>query len=561
VTGESFNSRPKPIIHHGYARPFDSDRGGTGVGGRVDELNLSYSRIDGSVNADEALAYLEWTMEFRNDAFRPHEVRLQIALPTDAVVSRATLWIDGEPREAAFAGRDQVRQAYEGVVRQRRDPLLVTTLGPDRILVQAFPIPSRGGTIKFRLGMTVPLKLPALDQAQFLLPSIVERNFNIHEETSHAVWVEGQYPLVLNIDDADSQQIGPRHFRINQNISDAAFGPARLVIVSARNAGAPSVWSAFRVDQTIVQQVVEKRNVPRDAVLIVIDGSQKSLHYLDQIITALEQIPQGSLVGLAIATEHPIVLTPQAWSEARQELFLQTLRETEFIGGQDNGATLVSAIQSLEGYSNADLLWIHNPQPVSFKNSQALLEQTFDRVSRLPHMTFYALEPGPNKLFDDGKGADRISSLARIHTISEDLEGYFENAFIAKMTVQTERHPALPDNTMVQGSDHVTRLWAREQVFSMLQTMSSSKKSQSMRQSIIELAAHHQLVTPVSGAVVLENSQQYENNKLNPVEKNSVPTIPEPHQWLLAFTLMALMIWYMRRNPRLLATIAQSNSV
>lgn len=101
-----------------------------------------------------------WTLEFRNDGVPDRETRAQILLPPGGVVSRLTLWANGEEREAAFAGRSKVRAAYQEVaVQQRRDPVLVTTAGPDRVLIQCFPVPRNGGTMKVRLGITAPLLL------------------------------------------------------------------------------------------------------------------------------------------------------------------------------------------------------------------------------------------------------------------------------------------------------------------------------------------------------------------------------------------------------------------
>src|SRR5439155_11543254 len=150
----------------------DEDLGGTAVGERQRGLALSLSRLDGSIDADDALAYVEWTLEIRNRATIQIEARLTLALPPGAVVSRATLWIAGEEREAAFASRADARQAYERVVTRRRDPLLVTTLSADRVLVQVFPV-TAGGSVRLRIGMTAPLTLPAGDRAILALPAIV----------------------------------------------------------------------------------------------------------------------------------------------------------------------------------------------------------------------------------------------------------------------------------------------------------------------------------------------------------------------------------------------------
>jgi hypothetical protein len=138
VTGRPFNAVPPPYgPGSGRLREtFDFEQGGASVGAPVHGLSLAGSRLDGSVDADAGLAYLEWTLELSNDSLRVQEARAQITLPPGGVVSRATLWIDGEEREAAFGGRGAVRQAYQNVVQQRRDPLLVTSAGPDRVLVQ-----------------------------------------------------------------------------------------------------------------------------------------------------------------------------------------------------------------------------------------------------------------------------------------------------------------------------------------------------------------------------------------------------------------------------------------
>jgi hypothetical protein len=92
------------------------------------------------VDADGGVGYMEWTLIFRNDSDRQREARAEVQLPPGGVVSRLTLWVNGEEREAAFAGRGQVREAYQKVaIQQRRDPVLVTTAGRDRVLDPMLP--------------------------------------------------------------------------------------------------------------------------------------------------------------------------------------------------------------------------------------------------------------------------------------------------------------------------------------------------------------------------------------------------------------------------------------
>src|SRR5213078_3942345 len=96
--GVPFNARPAPFEKSTRLAEFqfDDDHGGTQVGGRLKGLHMVSSRIDGSISGDDAVAYLEWTVEFRNTDWADREARLQLALPPGSVVSRATLWVNGE---------------------------------------------------------------------------------------------------------------------------------------------------------------------------------------------------------------------------------------------------------------------------------------------------------------------------------------------------------------------------------------------------------------------------------------------------------------------------------
>jgi hypothetical protein len=55
----------------------------------------------------------------------------------------------------------------------------------------------------------------------------------------------------------------------------------------------------------------------------------------------------------------------------------------------------------------------------------------------------------------------------------------------------------------------------------------------------------------VTGAVVLETQQQYEDSKLRPVDPDATPKIPEPGTLaLLLAALPALLWWAWRRRTR-----------
>ena len=78
-----------------------------------------------------------------------------------------------------------------------------------------------------------------------------------------------------------------------------------------------------------------------------------------------------------------------AWSKEQKQAAIRLLRAHDFVGGQDNGPAIADALVALEAESEAALLWVHGPQPVSFQGGAARLEQAGNRLSRLPRVSLY----------------------------------------------------------------------------------------------------------------------------------------------------------------------------
>ena len=158
MTGTTYDSVPPPGdlpsngIRARTPRADDCDyaRGLGEISRRLPGLELAESAFHVTLEPDAAIGYVEWTLEFRNSAVRENEARVLIKLPAGGVVSRVSGWVNGEEREAAFGRREQVLIAYWGVVEKKRDPLLVTTLDRDRVLVQCYPVSPDGGRMKAR---------------------------------------------------------------------------------------------------------------------------------------------------------------------------------------------------------------------------------------------------------------------------------------------------------------------------------------------------------------------------------------------------------------------------
>ena len=97
-------------------------------------------------------------------------------------------------------------------------------------------------------------------------------------------------------------------------------------------------------------------------------------------------------------------------------------------------------------------------------------------------------------------------------------------------------------------SKHLGRLWAAEE------TALLYKPGHPMTlKATQELALPWHIVTPVTGAVVLESRQQYEDNGLEQVNAESVPTVPEPSSVLclaIAFCVLLCVMSLRRRAAR-----------
>jgi hypothetical protein len=147
-------------------------------------LNTSQSEMTGVVDARTLTASYYWTFVVDNTSKSTQQAQLRMRLPEGAVVSRATLWVNGVAQEAAFNENHLVRDAFNRVFAQRRDPLLVTKDGPDHVLLKASPVPANG-QMEFRVGITAPLTMDNNGTVSFKLPSVDDSNFGISQQRLH----------------------------------------------------------------------------------------------------------------------------------------------------------------------------------------------------------------------------------------------------------------------------------------------------------------------------------------------------------------------------------------
>ncbi len=532
VTGRPFDSVPPPRLKSMRGdrldvSDWDFDQAGSSVGGVVRGLALTSSRIDGSIDADAALSYWEWTLELSNHGLLQREARAELDLPTEGVVSRATLWIDGEPREAAFGARSQVRSAYQQVVRQVRDPLLVTTAGPGRVLVQAFPIPV-GGTMKFRIGVSAPISLSDLGRGALRMPHFAARNFAVPASTKHSIWLESKGTLRAEGWRSETTPEGAHGLRAEVSDDD------ETVVTVERDPALTTASAPY--DRGVVRQALRLEPLERSGrIAVVVDGSSGMRSAAQQVIAGLSAAPAAQEIRLFLAGDMLQEAGRDGWDDA--------IAKASFVGGADDVPALVRAWDWVSEMPRGRILWVHGAKPVKLSSLEPLL-QRWERRASGALVEDLQIGRGPNVLLDGLPERFVTRHASGAFSIRDTVDRALGVWRGARSVVRAVRDRATAEEG-VPTSGHLVKLWAHEETARLVASGNDYD-----REAALELAKSQQLVTSLTGAVVLATHQEYEQAHLTPADPKSVPTIPEPETWGLLVVGGAVLLVVMSRFTR-----------
>jgi hypothetical protein len=542
------------------------------------DLSLAVSRIDGSLDPDAALGYLEWTMVFKNTSSIQQEASAQLALPPGGVVSRLTLWVDGEEREAAFAERGKVQAAYDSVVRTRRDPVLVTTNGGDVVNVQCFPV-QPNGEMKIRLGVSAPMQIEMMNatangaarseakseaksgaqsEAWMRLPYFIGRNFRMDDNVTHSVWIESKRPL-----ESSSNNLKPEHpsanlFAVRGALARAEVAKAFPAVRAVRSALVNEAWTRDpfgKTGEVITQRIEPKPSITPMRAVFVIDGSAPMRDQAASIADAMAKMPERGEFSLLVASDEVVELAlTRPATQANAAEAAGALKQFDFRGGQDNLPALSRAWEIASQNPDSVIVWIHEPVPMLFSSVDEL-RQRWERRPSGGRLFDLQTRRGANLIAENLSGVAAVNRIMRMGDASQEMGRLFSRFSGGSQQFMVTRAKLAgvrlaPSSKSKETSKHLARLWAFDEVANLARLGDDESSDAAMK-----LASSYQLVTPLTGAVVLETREQYQRAGLEPVKSGTVPTIPEPEEWLLTLSALLILFWTLFRRRSACRTV------
>jgi hypothetical protein len=550
VTGERFDTWPPPLrVNARVIRQDDFDFEESADGTRTDNilqgLSLSSSRIEGNVDADGGVGNLNWTFSFENDSDSIKEARAEIQLPPGAVVSGVTHWIGALGDDAQFAGRSNFMPAGEPVYR-RRPRILVTTAGRDRVLVQTYPVPVYGKEIKVRIGITVPLVLQTKDQARLILPYFNSRNFRIPGKLRHWISIDSNRPLNSDFGLSVRSVVRSNNegFQLYGLFSDKELSRPETALRLSRSDSDHGIWSvnSFEMDGSIVKQSLEERTPSHlRRIVLVVDSSASMAEWQSQIRSALYVLPSDMDVQLVLADgdwlhesdKEPVV----SGGIAQISGFLSA---TTFAGGADNAPALIKAwdLATATPGNNA-IVWIHSPQRTTLTSVGPLLNRmSADYFG--PSLYSVQTSAGSDEIVKKLDGINEVKSVVRLGSLRMDLERLFQQLSGQVPTlefVRSVKHPQPDANLDGVETSNLAQLWANDEVARIL-----NARDESLKEAATILALRYRLVTPTSGAVILDTPKQLDNSDLEPVT-SPLTEAAEPDIGGLFFIVFIFFVW------------------
>jgi hypothetical protein len=276
--------------------------------------------------------------------------------------------------------------------------------------------------------------------------------------------------------------------------------------------------------------------------------------YVEDIESAIRSLPSDFDVKLVLAdAEIPVesIALTNLYGQDVQTI-VTAINHSSFEGGADNAPALLRAWElAAQKPGHNVIVWIHGPQRLLLSPVDEL-KQRWENRPYGPTLYSVQTSSGSDEIEKKLDAVKEVKPVVRTSMLRNDLQILFAKLTGRMPTLEFVRSSKKLDKQteMVGGvstTDHLARLWASDEVARIL-----APQDASLVDEATTLAVRYQLVTPVSGAVVLETAEQYRGSGLEPVDARTVPTIPEPEMVVLLIVAGAFNIWliYMKYRKR-----------
>ncbi len=510
VTGKTFNSVPIPEsaratiknsetmkdpsgLNAGVEDEFDldTDIAGDSVSGFARGLSIASSSINGRYDANAAVATLNWSFSFANSSQYDREARAAILLPPGSVVTRAILKLNKIDHDATIQVREEARARYvEAVMQHKDDPLLVSTCGPDQILVQCYPV-HPNCDMQVTLSIVSPLPLDKSGDANLMLPGFIEKNFKCDAR------------VAVKIDPAVSNE--------NSSISLAAkeeeLTQSSFHIKRKHDCTSVCALDKFAAaSDTFVEENIRKQEYKSpERLIILIDGSADLAGKTSALADSLKTLQGKIPLDLVLMTDEQTSLF--AFPDKSKEHFeqaIEKIRKYQPVGGQDNSKALFEYLHVLSASESGAVLWIHGSQPIAGADASqiaALLKQ--ERSA--PLLYDYQIAPGPVEILKDIRANSSVCHPARRGSIQSDLSELFSSwADEPDKTPQFNITDAASENIDKESSEALLKLAAYNRLLEQLRASKTDNSGEACK-----IARDYHLVSPVSSAVVADDGQSF----------------------------------------------------
>ncbi|MGB7062543.1 MAG: VIT domain-containing protein [Candidatus Zixiibacteriota bacterium] len=119
-------------------------------------LSIKYHHVD--IKIDNQVAQTAVDQVFINNHHRDIEGTYIFPIPTDASISKFSMFVGGEEIKGEILDKDEARKIYQDIVRQRKDPALLEYFKDGMFKASVYPIPANGET-RIKLDYSEVLRL------------------------------------------------------------------------------------------------------------------------------------------------------------------------------------------------------------------------------------------------------------------------------------------------------------------------------------------------------------------------------------------------------------------